>query len=171
MKHTEEGASLSPEPRRSAERNDLLTVSDTVTGVRLQDGSVALIDRRDFEALQAAGHTGRWFLNLSGQGNPYVRLQGRSNLLTVARLILGARPEEQVEYRNGSRLDLRRENLTLRLRKGGKRRDAIEAAQDLYPHSPELQAAYLRGRWQALRERSKTVREAPAILRSAEARV
>ena len=107
--------------RRTRNQNDVIAIDDITDGVRLQDGSMALVLRADREALIAKGYTGRWFLSKSGQGLAHVRMQGHRTVLTPARLILDAKPDEGIRYANGSRLDLRRENIKAGPRRGGMR--------------------------------------------------
>jgi hypothetical protein len=64
----------------------------------------------------------------------------------VARLILDAGPHEAVAYANGNRLDLRRSNLSTRLRRGGKRKTWVTTAIDLHPCCQEAQIAFLKQR-------------------------
>ncbi|MBU6441868.1 MAG: hypothetical protein KGS28_16725 [Betaproteobacteria bacterium] len=137
---------IGPQARshRSARTNDVHPINATTDAVRLQDGRIALVDRTDRLALEAQGVRGHWFLNLSGKGVPYVRVEGAQNLATVSRLIMCAGPDEQVCHLNRNRLDLRRANLELQPRRGGKRCNIAEIAADLFPGSPESQAAYIR---------------------------
>ena len=68
--------------------------------------------------------TKRWVLNTNGRGLDYVRSGTRLSgsvarqpgdrpTATLARIILNARRREEVGYRNGNHLDLRRANLWL----------------------------------------------------------
>lgn len=98
--------------RRSPNVNDIRPFDKQSDAVVLNDGSVALVDRQDRMRLEARGLVGRWFLNPGrNESLPYVRTQAGDNLVTVARVIVGARKGEKVKYKNGSRLDLRRRNL------------------------------------------------------------
>lgn len=76
----------------------------------------AKILEEDFRTIQEAGFTDRWFINDNGNGNAYVRCgaaQVRGNVGTVARLIMEPPKGYQVRYRDGDRLNLRRDNLKL----------------------------------------------------------
>ncbi|MDK9726195.1 MAG: HNH endonuclease [Sterolibacteriaceae bacterium MAG5] len=78
--------------------------------------ALAKLLRDDFEAMQAAGFTDQWFVNDNGTGNAYVRCTGadiRGGIATVARLIMEPPKGFQVRYRDGDRLNLRRDNLKL----------------------------------------------------------
>lgn len=131
--------------RRTQNTNDVLPLDDHVDAVLLQDGSLALVDRIDRLALIASGHDGRWLINKGGTGLPYVRIQGPHGLASVPRLILGTRPNEAIAYKNGNRLDLRRTNLEIRLRRGGRRKSIVATAIELHPLNKEAQARYLKG--------------------------
>ena len=76
----------------------------------------------------AATH-GRWVLNADRGGREYVRAGGSAlaamarqpgsrPTATLARIITGARPHEQVTYADRDRLNLRRANLRLEDRRG-----------------------------------------------------
>jgi hypothetical protein len=76
---------------------------------------IAILYAEDFERLIALGLSPFWMVNMNkptGQG--YVRVAKDGRKLAIARLILGAGPRHQVAYRDGNRLNLRRENLILR---------------------------------------------------------
>ena len=120
---------------RTRNCNDIITIDSKTDGVLLQDGSMALVDRADREALVEQGYIGRWFLNKSGQGLAHVRMQGDRAVLTPARLILEAKPDEGIRYVNGSRLDLRRRNIKAGPRRGGVRQRQL--GKGLY-HRPEV---------------------------------
>lgn len=137
---------------RAMRANEVRRIDGRTDGVVLQDGSMALIDHDVRVRLIEAGHVGAWFLNDNGSGLPYVRLQGADNLVTVARLVVGAAVNEQVEYVNGNRLDLRSRNLRKVPRRGGKRKDIVSHAANLYPTDPDRQAAYLKGYSKAERD-------------------
>lgn len=149
--------------------NARVVIDERTTGVYLPDGSLALVDSRDLRDLEERGVTGAWFLADNGQGLPYVRAKGRTNLITVARAIAQAGPDEQVRYRNGNRLDLRRSNLLVTPRERGRRRNVVEVAADLFPNSPDSQSAWLRARAKQRRADAKRsgvdpARRNPAIL-------
>ncbi|MCE7031726.1 hypothetical protein LY625_03685 [Lysobacter sp. GX 14042] len=80
----------------------------------LNDSAIIYAD--DLTRLVADGVSLNWQLNSNGSAElarSYVKvsLPGKDGRV-VARLVYGARPKEQVRYRNGNRLDLRRPNLT-----------------------------------------------------------
>lgn len=80
--------------------------------VPLARGGSATIDAQDLEDLLQRGLTLNWTFNLSGGGDyAYVRAQTPDNLVSIGRMVTGARPGEAVKYRNGDRRDLRRRNL------------------------------------------------------------
>jgi hypothetical protein len=75
------------------------------------DTKPAVVDEPDFERLTAAlGFSSQWALN--GRGR-YVRLSAPvpGSRLTVARLVMGAGPDEMVKYHDRDRTNLRRSNL------------------------------------------------------------
>lgn len=149
MTHTQTAAASGARTMRA---NEVRRLDGCTDGVVLHDGSMALIDREVRLRLIEAGHVGTWFLNDNGSGLPYVRLHGVNNLVTVARLVVGAAPNEQVEYVNGNRCDLRSRNLRKVPRRGGKRKDIVSHAANLYPTDPDRQAAYLKGYSKAQRD-------------------
>lgn len=68
----------------------------------------------DFERLMLAGISHMWTLNIGKGGHGYVRLNSHragKNLISVARLVMAPRAGQQVRYRDGDRLNLRRDNL------------------------------------------------------------
>ncbi|MCO4095286.1 MAG: hypothetical protein HEQ37_18755 [Acidovorax sp.] len=92
----------------------------------LRCGGFAVLDGIDADRLTAAG------IDLSGahlatlrDSAPAVVLPSvvphRYPVLILARLILGAAPGQRVDFRNGDRTDLRRDNIRLRARKAGSR--------------------------------------------------
>lgn len=98
--------------------NDFFPIAPGVIGVVLQDGSVVVIEERDYYLLQAAGWTARWTQRKVTGDNYYPSINHRK-IRTLARLILDARTDERVGYRSGERNDLTRGNLILKA-KGGK---------------------------------------------------
>ncbi|WP_140628441.1 hypothetical protein [Methylibium rhizosphaerae] len=135
--------------KRSPKTNDVRPHSHwpDVLVVQLQNRQACQISKARYEALQAAGHTGRWFANRDGKcGHSYVRLEGPSNLLTVARLITDCEPGQAVRYLNGNRFDLRDENLSVVAKRGGKCKNPVQEAEDRFPGDVEAQAAWLRRR-------------------------
>lgn len=70
----------------------------------------------DYRRIVGDGFTDQWTLNSNGQGNAYVRCgtaDVRGQLATVARLVLEPPHGYRVTYRDGDRLNLRRDNLKL----------------------------------------------------------
>jgi len=67
----------------------------------------------DLELLSSSGLGMAWTFNPAGNGTPYVRAYANvhGKLVTVARLILGVGRGRRVQYRDGDRLNLRRDNL------------------------------------------------------------
>ena len=142
-----------PKPYRSPCTNDVQDLGIDALGVVLQTGAIAIFDRRAFHALESRRQIGRMFWNCGAGGIGYVRMQGPTNLVTVARLLTQARPDEDVTYRNGNRLDLRLANLDRRPR-WGKCKPPQATARDLFPTDPEAQAA-----WLQLTDRRRVARE------------
>jgi hypothetical protein len=70
----------------------------------------------DFEGLMRQGVSGMWTLNSNGYGSEYVRCpaSGKGRLFTVARLIVRPAKGQVIRYRDGNRLNLRRDNLIVR---------------------------------------------------------
>ncbi|MDZ4369065.1 MAG: hypothetical protein U0987_18900 [Afipia sp.] len=83
-----------------------------------RDGGVARILPADYERLLAAGLSPNWCLNRDGTGGTaYVRAALNSvagNLVTVARVLMAARPGQRVRYLDSDTRNLRRDNLVLR---------------------------------------------------------
>lgn len=79
----------------------------------------AVVYLDDLHTLAAHGLSLNWKLNSNGRDSAYVKaaLPGRDHRV-IARIVAGASFKQQVHYRNGNRLDLRRDNL--RVGKGGK---------------------------------------------------
>lgn len=70
----------------------------------------------DFKTIIDAGYTSQWTANSDGKGHAYVRCgvsNVRGQLATVARLIMDPPFGYRVTYRDGDRLNLRRDNLKL----------------------------------------------------------
>lgn len=85
------------------------------------EGHEAIVDGDAWSDIERR-HGAAWVLNQNGTGMANVRKGGnalaaaaRQNgerpTATLARIIAGAKPGERVTYRNGNRLDLRRNNL------------------------------------------------------------
>lgn len=69
-----------------------------------------------FRAIIEAGYSDQWTFNDNGKGQAYVRCgdsRTRGNLATVARVIMEPPKGYQVRYRDGDRMNLRRDNLRL----------------------------------------------------------
>lgn len=79
------------------------------------DGRVAVVDEDGLAALKRAGARSLYLLN-DGRGREYVSFVRfpEKRAMTVARAIMGDPEGVRVEYRNGDRLDLRRQNLSVR---------------------------------------------------------
>lgn len=78
-------------------------------------GMYAVLFAGDVARLEANGVPLNWFFNLNGQrtfGHVKVAVPG-DNVRAVARLITGAGKGQQVHYRDGNRLNLRRGNLVV----------------------------------------------------------
>jgi len=77
----------------------------------------AKVFRDDLDRLVAAGYSDQWTFNKAGPPYSYVRCavsNRRGNLVSVARLILNAPSGRVVTYLDENRLNLRRDNLTLK---------------------------------------------------------
>jgi hypothetical protein len=78
-----------------------------------------VVDRDDFDAMQAMGLSFAWTLNGNGKGSPprvkasHARAEATGSLITPARIITGAGARQRVRYLDGNRLNLRRANLYL----------------------------------------------------------
>lgn len=96
-----------------------------IAHVPLATGQTATLYRRDLDMLTANGLSLAWTFNPNGQGTAYVRAAeaGRASggLVGVARLILNAGRGAIVRYRDGNRLNLRRENLYVASGKAARR--------------------------------------------------
>lgn len=99
--------------------NDFFPVRPGVIGVVLQDGSIVLVEERDYFLLQMAGWTARWTQRRVTGDNCYPSINHGDKIRTIARIILDARDGERIKYRNGNQNDVTRENLILKA-KGGK---------------------------------------------------
>ena len=76
-------------------------------------GVFAIVDRDDFTTWTDQGHSTRWFFNGTGQ-HKYVRTydpECAGGTVSVVRLMFQPAQGRIVRYRNGNRLDLRRENI------------------------------------------------------------
>lgn len=93
----------------------------------------AIVDAEAYAELMQAQVSPNWALNSNGQGRHYVKAGTINNKRVVARLITKAAAGEQVEYRNGNPLDLRRDNL--RLVRGG--HATVDCAALLEPNAGE----------------------------------
>ena len=70
----------------------------------------------EFDRVIAAGFSTSWTLNHNGRGCCYVRCAHRNatgRLVSVPRIVADAGSGEVVKYRDGNRLNLRRDNLEL----------------------------------------------------------
>ena len=78
-------------------------------------GRMAVVDEDGLAALQRAGARSLYLLN-DGRGREYVSFVRfpEKRAMTVARAIMGDPAGTRVEYKNGDRLDLRRQNLSVR---------------------------------------------------------
>lgn len=79
-----------------------------------RNAGTARILSDDIALLKRAGVSLNWFLNLAGSPRSYVRAHQRGgNTVTIARIIMGARPDQHVHHLDGDRLNLCRDNLQL----------------------------------------------------------
>lgn len=119
---------------RTGRINDVLGVAPGMLGVVLQDGTTALVEERDYHLLRARGWIGRWTARKVTGDNTYPSINHGDKIRFLARIILDAREDERVSYRNGDRNDLRRCNLILKA-KGGKE---IGSSSRSCPQAPIL---------------------------------
>lgn len=102
--------------RRPLKRHPTFTTDadgTPVASIPLAKGQTATLETTDWEDLLCRGVSPHWTFNHNGNGLSYVRVKSPLNLLSVGRLILGARRGQIVRYRNGDRCDLRRLNIHL----------------------------------------------------------
>lgn len=81
------------------------------------------VDREQFEDAARRGLSPRWCINVA-KGRPYVRACCSGDprtLVSVAHFLMGDPRDQQVRFRDGDRLNLRRWNLDLRERHGVRR--------------------------------------------------
>lgn len=78
----------------------------------------AVLDREDFDRIEAEGHPLHWYLNTRSKSDPkhaYVKFHAKGlNNRRVAHLVAQIPQGRKVSYSNGNRLDLRRANLVIR---------------------------------------------------------
>lgn len=117
--------------------NDFYPIRPGVVGVVLQDGSVVLVEERDYYLLQIAGWTARWTQRKVTGDNCYPSINHGDKIRPLCRVILDARKGETIRYRNGDRNDLTRGNLILKA-KGGME---IGFSNRKCPQAPVLCAA------------------------------
>lgn len=101
------------------------------------DRGPAIIDADELPALLAHGVTLAWSFNDNGRGRSYVRAsRARGNTVTLARLIAGAARRQEVHYRDGDPLNLRRGNLYV----SGRPAHYAAVAEGGLKSSPEISA-------------------------------
>ncbi len=74
----------------------------------------ATVNEEDFDRMMEAGFSDQWWFEETYPGCKYVRVTDpslASNNLTISRLVVEAGARQIVKYRDGDRLNLRRENL------------------------------------------------------------
>lgn len=119
---------------RIGRTNDFFSVRVGTMGVVLQDGSLVLVEERDYYLLQAAGWTARWTARKVTGDNQYPSINHGDKIRPLCRIILDARKGETIRYRNSDRNDLTRGNLILKA-KGGRE---IGSSQRTCPQAPIL---------------------------------
>ena len=94
----------------------------------------AILDTADYQKLQRDGFGSGWTFNSNGHGQAYVRASAPKmpgTLVSIARLIKGAKAGEVVGYHDDNRRNLRRHNLYI---KAGKAKhstlEAVRAAAE-----------------------------------------
>lgn len=141
--------------KRTPRTNEIQDLGPEAVGVVLQAGDVAILDRWVWRRLEQSGQTGRMFLNRNRKGGEaYVRMEGPDNLVTVARLVVQAGPDDAVRHINRNRLDLRAANLE-KVPRRGIRKSPQQTARDLFPKDHDAQAKWLQlqdGRRKAAKE-------------------
>jgi hypothetical protein len=113
-------------------KNDTLGIADGVTGVILQDSSVAHVDAADYQRLRECGWVARWTSKKVTGNNFYPSINHGDRIRVVSRIILNAGEDEKVKYRDGNQLNLTRANLILRA-KGGKEIDGSNRRAPMAP--------------------------------------
>jgi hypothetical protein len=87
-----------------------------IVRLELKNGKQVKMDAASFLWLREAGYSLRWTNTTDRRGNEYVMIpvtKASGNLLTAARVIMGAERGQQVSYRDGDRLNLRTDNLAV----------------------------------------------------------
>lgn len=77
--------------------------------IKLTQDKTVLVDDYDWELVSQH----KWYPRTNNSGVSYARTSAKSGNLYMHRLIMGAKPEQQVDHINGNGLDNRRENLRL----------------------------------------------------------
>lgn len=113
-------------------QNDTLGIADGVTGVILQDSSVAHVDAADYQLLRECGWVARWTSKKVTGNNFYPSINHGDKIRAVSRIILNAGKDEKVKYRDGDQLNLTRTNLMLTA-KGGKEIDGSNRRAPMAP--------------------------------------
>lgn len=113
-------------------KNDTLGIAGDVTGVILQDSSVAHADAADYQRLQDCGWVARWTSKKVTGNNFYPSINHGDKIRPIARIILNAGKDEKVKYRDGNQLNLTRANLILTA-KGGKEIDGSNRRAPIAP--------------------------------------
>ena len=90
----------------------------------------AILDAADYQMIGEMGYGAHWYNHTDGKGRRYVRASAPKlpgTLVSIARLIKGAKAGEVVGYHDDNRLNLRRSNLYI---KAGKAKYfTVEAAR------------------------------------------
>jgi hypothetical protein len=107
-----------PKPRRKAPTptQTLDTDGQPIVVIPLASGGTAKILQADWQNWIDDGRSTYLTLNDNGTGCAYVRCPhptASGSLVTVARVLMGARRGQNVKYRDGDRTNLRRDNLYL----------------------------------------------------------
>ena len=113
-------------------KNDTLSIADGITGVILQDSSVAHVDAADYQRLRDCGWIARWTSRKVTGNNFYPSINHGDKIRVVSRIILNAGKDEKVKYHDGNQLNPTRANLILTA-KGGKEIDSSNRRAPIAP--------------------------------------
>lgn len=97
----------------------------------------ATIYEDDFKLLMDMGVSPRWSYNASTMG--HVKVSCNNKLLSIARILVDAGKGQKVQFLNGDRTDLRRDNLVVASGAGNQRdRDYLLKSHRFLPNRPQV---------------------------------
>lgn len=98
----------------------------------------AIIYEDDFALLMDMGVSPRWAYNAATMG--HVKVYSNNKILSVARILVDAGKGERVQFLNGNRTDLRRDNLVIAKGAGNMRdREYVLKSHRFLPNRPEVE--------------------------------